>query len=167
MSIKPETLVFSADPAKRRRHVIFLWAGFFIVLATTFFQSYFLPGHNMIFLIPLFIWQWTLLFLGIDSPFRRQEEVIITPVSLKGASLQRAGRAYLMLEDLMIEPSMMQRNPPKWLQWLAPARTWIAINHPKTPYGFKMDISLLSSEDQQTVLTILQQRFREEMSPEQ
>lgn len=167
MSTKPETLIFSANPAKRQRQLIIYWTGFAIMVALIFLPLAIDPDHNMFFLMPLVIWQWTMMLIGIDSPFKRQEEVIITPVSLKGASLQRAGRTYLMFENLMIEPSMVQRNPPKWLQWLAPARTWIAINHPKTPYGFKMDISLLSTKDQQTVLTILQQRFRAEMSPEQ
>lgn len=165
MNTQPETLIFHPDPVKRRRHLLGFWGGFLTVITTIFLTSTLLPEHHLLFVIPLLIWQLSMHLLGIDNPFRHRDEVIITRTALKGASLQRAGRAYLMLENLMLEPTFIKRNSPKWLQSLYPSRVWISINYPKTPYGFKIDISLLSTEDQQTVLTTLQQRYQASMSP--
>ncbi|MFY0664432.1 MAG: hypothetical protein JXQ97_07400 [Natronospirillum sp.] len=165
MSTKPEILIFSSDAAKRRNQLIRFGVGLAIVIGIVLLRSVFQANAYVLLVLAVSIFSGYMNFIGIYNPFWKHDEVIITPVALKGASLQRAGRAYFMLDDFLIEPILVKRSPPKWLQWLYPNRVWLVINQHNHPYGLKMDLSLLSDQDQQTVLSTLQQRYSASMPP--
>lgn len=167
MTDTAEILYFSPDPTKRRRSLIQFWIGLLVVLSVIPIGNLFFDDAYPLFLLPLALWSMHLNLSGSDNPFRRHNEIVITATAIKGAGLKRANKAYFMLDNLMMEPILLNRNPPRWLQWLIPARSWIAINHLHPPYGFKIEVSLLSDEDQRTVFQTLKQRYDAVMSPTQ
>ena len=162
MSVQKSVLIFSSNPVKKRHHWVRFWVGFALVIGIIQLGYAFQWNSYALLVLAVAIFAVYLNLLGVYNPFLRDDEVIVTATALKGASLQRSGRAYFMLDNLLVEPIMVKRMPPQWLQWLYPRREWVAINQNKQPYGFKMDVSLLNEEDQQAVLQVLQERFRAE-----